>query len=79
LTEESTIERPVLQLGTGSHGLHRRKRKPLFREERRPFLHSRHGPCHQSPTVRRRIAALGEIWGSSPSISPEHGVKPASL
>jgi hypothetical protein len=62
LTVNFVVEIPALRRSTGEHGLLRKRRGPLFREEQLFHIHSGDGSCHQSQTERKRIAALLQIW-----------------
>jgi hypothetical protein len=65
LTENSTFELPALRRSTGKHDLQRKRKGPLFREEKLSRIHSGDGSCHQSQTERKRSAAHLQIWPRS--------------
>jgi hypothetical protein len=65
LTENSTFELPALRRSTGRHNLQRKRKGPLFREEKLLRIHSGDSSCHRSQTERKRSASHLQIWPKS--------------
>jgi hypothetical protein len=61
MIEDSIVERLVLRQSTSMQSLQKGEKEGLFREKPSSLLHSGHGPCHQSQTVRKRNAGACQI------------------